>query len=185
MDASGGVHGNIYVDGDGTIFGLVNLRMPMKRALKLLAAIKSLGSSVKLNIVTYNAAIRACAKGLNLDGAFNLLRQLREDGLDLTIITYGSLMIACKQVGDVEATRKVFRMVKEEEGKSKGNSSVGGGGGADGGSEDQEHLRTNEIIYGAPISRCRTAREPERALLLLWKMISEKLEPNRLHSTPL
>jgi hypothetical protein len=33
-------------------------------------------------------------------------------------------------------------MVREEEGKSKANSSVGGDGGADGGSEDQEHLRT-------------------------------------------
>ncbi len=101
-----------------------------------------------------------------MDGTFHLPWQLREDGLEPTIITYGSLMTACKQVWDVGAASKVFRMVKEEEGKSKSNSSVGGGGGADGGSEDKEHL-WNEIIYGAAISCCCKAREPEWALLLL------------------
>jgi pentatricopeptide repeat protein len=166
-DANGGVHGNINVNGDDTIAGLENLRTPMNRALKLLAAMKLPGSSVKPNIMTYNTAIRACAEGLNLDGAFNLLLQLREDGLEPTIITYGSLMMACEQVVDVKAASKVYRMVKEEEGKSKTNSSVGGSGGADGRSEDQEHLQANEIIYRAAISCCCKAREPERALLLL------------------
>jgi pentatricopeptide repeat domain-containing protein 1 len=170
-DTSGRVYGNINVNGNNTIASLENVRMPMNRALKLLAAMNSPRSYVKPNIVTYNAAIRACAEGLNLDGAFDLLRQLREDGLEPTVITYGSLMTACERVGDVEAASKVFRMVKEEEGKS----TTGGG---DDGSEDQEHLRANEIIYGAAISCCRKAREPERALLLLRKMISEKLELN-------
>ncbi len=95
-DASSGVYSNINVNGDDTIAGLEDLRMPMNRALKLLAAMKLLGSLVKPKIVTYNAAIRACAKGLNLDGAFDSLRQLREDGLEPTIVTYGSLMMACK-----------------------------------------------------------------------------------------
>ncbi len=80
-DASGGVHGNINVNGDDTIAGLENLRMLINRVLKLLAAMKSPGSSVKPNIVTYNVAIQACAKRLNLDGTLDLLRQLREDGL--------------------------------------------------------------------------------------------------------
>ncbi len=127
-DASGGVHGNIDVDSDDTIAGLENLRTPMNRAFKLLAVMKLPGSSVKPNIVTYNAAIRACVKGLNLDDAFNLLWQLREDGLEPPIITHRSLMTACEQVGDVGAASKVLRMVKEEVGKSKANSSVGGGG---------------------------------------------------------
>jgi pentatricopeptide repeat protein len=68
----------------------------MNRVLKSLAAMELPGSSVKPNIVTYNALIRACAEGLNLEGAFNLLRQLREDGLEPAIITYGSLMTACE-----------------------------------------------------------------------------------------
>ncbi len=68
----------------------------MNGSLKLLAAMKLPGSLVKPNIVTYNAAIQACAEGLNLDSAFKLLWQLREDGLAPTIITYGSLMTACE-----------------------------------------------------------------------------------------
>jgi pentatricopeptide repeat protein len=107
-DTSGRVYGNINVNGNNTIVGLENVRMPMNRALKLLAAMKSPRLSARPNIVTYNAGIRACAEGLNLDGVFDLLRQLREDGLEPTIITYGSLMTACEQVGDVKAASKVF-----------------------------------------------------------------------------
>ena len=39
-------------------------------------------------------------------------------------------------------------------------------------------MSPNEIIYGAAISCCRKAKEPERALLLLRKMIQEDLSPN-------
>ncbi|KAL3816130.1 hypothetical protein ACHAXA_011627 [Cyclostephanos tholiformis] len=178
-DLSGRDYSNINVDGNNITMGLENVRMPMNRALKLLTAMKAPRSSVKPNIVTYNAAIRACAEGLNLDGAFDLLRQLKEDGLEPTIITYGSLMTACERVGDIEAASKVFRIVKEEEGRNKKKFSGGSDGcNVDDGSEGQEHIRANEIIYGAAISCCRKAREPERALLLLRKMMSEKLEPN-------
>jgi pentatricopeptide repeat domain-containing protein 1 len=178
-DTSGRDYGNINVDGNYITSGLENVRIPMNKALKLLAAMKSPRSSVTPNIVSYNAAIRACAEGLNLNGAFDLLRQLKEDGLEPTIITYGSLMTACERVGDIEAASKVFRMVKEEEGRNKRNSSGGGDGfNVDDGSDGQEHIHANEIIYGAAISCCRKAREPERALLLLRKMMSEKLEPN-------
>jgi len=153
---------------------LKDVRTPMMRALRLLEAMKSPNSYVRPNIVTYNAAIRACAEGLNLEGAFDLLRQLKEDELEPTIVTYGSLMTACERVGDIEAASKVFRMVKEEEEKTE-ESSGGGEGDED---NDQERLQVNEIIYGAAISCCRKARQPERALLLLRKMISEQLSPN-------
>ena len=159
--------------GNNDSFATTNIddvRLPMKRALRLLDAMKLPTSLVKPNIVTYNAAIRACAEGLNLDGAFDLLRQLKEDGLEPTIVTYGSLMTACERVGDVEAASKVFRMVKEEDSRKSIRY--------DKCSNEQEHLKANEIIYGAAISCCRKAHEPERALLLLRKMMSEKLEPN-------
>jgi len=80
---------------------LEDVRMPMNRALRLLEAMQSPTSSTRPNIVTYNAAIRACAEGLNLQDAFDLLRQLKEDGLEPTIVTYGSLMTACERVGDI------------------------------------------------------------------------------------
>ena len=179
---------------------LEDVQLPMTRALRLLEAMKSPKSSVKPNIVTvscpillfpkrctdissfyiihlcstsqYNAAIRACAEGFNLEGAFDLLRQLKEDGLEPTIVTYGSLMTACERVGDIEAASKVFRMVKEEEENNEEGEED------DHNNNDQERLQVNEIIYGAAISCCRKARQPERALLLLRKMISEELSPN-------
>jgi len=156
---------------------LEDVRMPMNRALRLLEAMQSPTSSTRPNIVTYNAAIRACAEGLNLQDAFDLLRQLKEDGLEPTIVTYGSLMTACERVGDIQAASKVFRMVKEEEEKYKDEDEEASGRGKDD-NHRQERLRVNEIIYGAAISCCRKAQEPERALLLLRKMISEKLSPN-------
>ena len=139
--------------------GIEDVRLPMTRALKLLEAMKSQTSTIKPNIFTYNAAIRACAEGLNLAGAFDLLRQLKQDELEPTIVTYGSLMTECERVGDIEAASRVFRMVKED-------------------NDDNNNIRANEIIYGAAISCCRKAQQPERALLLLRKMISDELSPN-------
>ena len=130
----------------------------MLKALKLLNAMRAPTSSIKPNIFTYNAAIRACAEGMNLEGAFDILLQLKNDGLKPSVVTYGSLMTACERVGNIDAASKVFRMVKEE-------------------SEDSE-IKANEIIYGAAISCCRKAGQPERALLLLRKMISDNLAPN-------
>ncbi|KAL9186472.1 hypothetical protein ACHAXT_005710 [Thalassiosira profunda] len=141
-------------DGGGDEAEDDDVTAPMKRALRLLAAMKAPGSAVRPNVVTYNAAIRACAEGLHLQGALDLLTQLETDGLEPTIVTYGSLMTACERVGDVEAASRVFRMVKAQ------------------------GLTANEIIYGAAISCCRRARQPDRALLLLRKMISEELAPN-------
>lgn len=152
--------------------GLEGVRLPMNKALRLLEAMKSANSSVRPNIVTYNAAIRACAEGFNLEGAFELLRQLKEDGMEPTIVTYGSLMTACERVGDVEAASRVFRMVKDEGIKNK---EVGGSGTTVG---QEQIIQVNEIIYGAAISCCRKAQQPERALFLLRRMIDEKLAPN-------
>lgn len=123
-------------EGDRSV-DMNDVKLPMLKALKLLDAMRAPTSSIKPNIVTYNAAIRACAEGMNLEGAFKLLKQLKEDGLEPTIVTYGSLMTACERVGNVEAASKVFRMVKEK--------------------NDGVNIRTNEIIYGAAISCCRKA----------------------------
>ena len=162
-----------------SIAGLESVRLPMNRALRLLEAMKSPTSSVRPNIVTYNAAIRACAEGFNLDGAFDLLRQLKEDGMEPTIVTYGSLMTACERVGDIEAASRVFRMVKEEGTKNKDNHvDVDSHSSSDKNGSQEQIIQVNEIIYGAAISCCRKAQQPERALFLLRKMMDEKLAPN-------
>ena len=125
-------------EGDRSI-DLEDVQLPMSRALRLLEVMTSSPFMVRPNIVTYNAAIRACAEGLNLEGAFDLLRQLKEKGLEPTIVTYGSLMTACERVGNIEAASKVFRMVKEDDGL------------------EENGIQANEIIYGAAISCCRKA----------------------------
>jgi pentatricopeptide repeat protein len=126
--------------------------------MQLLKVLKRDACVVDPNIQIYNAAIRLCAEARQVDAAFALMREIRENpALEATEITYGSLMTACERVGDVEGASRVFRMMKEH---------------------DSDRVRPNEIIYGAAISCCRKAKEPQRAFLLLKRMIQEGLSPN-------
>lgn len=125
-----------------------------KKALQLLSLMKKIPTMVDPNIQVYNAAIRVCGEAGDLKGAFKLLEEVQEAGIDRTEITYGSMMTACQRVGDIQRASKVFRMLKED------------------------NIVPNEIIYGAAISCCRKSKESERALLLLRKMMKEELSPN-------
>jgi len=126
---------------------------PQKKALQLLDIMKR-SDFVKPNIQVYNAAIRVCAEAHDMKGAFRLLEEVENDGIERTEITYGSLMTACERVGCTQSASTVFRKLK-----------------ADG-------FQPNEIIYGAAISCCRKAKQSERALLLLRKMMKEDIAPN-------
>ena len=131
------------------------IERPMKTALKILNHMKKQNNPLsEPNIVTYNAAIRACAEGQNFLKAFDLLDDLLDRNLEPTIVTYGSLMTACERVGDIEGASKVFRTMREN------------------------NVEPNEIIYGAAISCCRKAGQQERSLPLLRKMIENNLSPN-------
>lgn len=126
---------------------------PLKCAFDLLDEMKS--RNIDPNIITYNALLKACAEAQAIDKAFHFADELIDKGLEPTIITFGTLMTACERVGNVEAAGKVFQKMKN----------VG--------------VEPNEIVYGAAISCCRKGNEPERALLLLRKMIeSPQLQPN-------
>ncbi len=130
----------------------------MKAALSILQHMtrKNAPKEIQPNIVTYNAAIRACAEGLDISKAFALLDELKSRNLQPTIVTYGTLMTACERVGDVNGATKIFRLMREEE----------------------EDMKPNEIIYGAAISCFRKASQSERTLRLLQKMLNENLTPN-------
>lgn len=131
------------------------VKEPMQAALRLLEKMKNNKSDeCKPNIVTYNAAIKVCAEGLDVSKAFELLDDLLERGLEPTIVTYGTLMTACERVGDVAGASTVFRKMRAN------------------------NCKPNEIIYGAAISCCRKASQPERSLLLLRKLIEDGLSPN-------
>jgi len=148
------------------------VKMPKLAALALLERMKKKGGKATPNIVAYNAAMRACAEGHDLISAFRLLSELQDEGLKPTVVTFGTLMTACERVGSVEAAGKVFQLMKES----------GGASNADNSNEIQnaeyKPITPNEIIYGAAISTCRKAAQPDRAVLLLRKMIKSGLAPN-------
>lgn len=141
---------------DGSIYPDEAWLGPKEKALSLLRAMKADGSKIKPNVISYNAAIRACAEAFDIKQAFALFEDLKEQGLEPSVVTYGSLMTACERVGDLEAASKVMRTMREEDG----------------------HVKPNEVIFGAAISCCRKAGEGDRAYLLLRKMIKEGLSPN-------
>jgi pentatricopeptide repeat domain-containing protein 1 len=128
--------------------------VPQQKALKLLNALKNDPSTVDPNIQIYNACIRTCAEARDVQGAFELLKEVTDTGLNKTQVTYGSLMTACERVGDVRRASRVFERMKDD------------------------GITPNEVIYGAAISCCRKANDPQRALWLLKRMIQEELLPN-------
>lgn len=130
------------------------IALPKTQALRILRVMKKDPTVVDPNINVYNAAIRVCAEAMDLVSALALLDRIKEDGLEPTERTFGSLVTACERVGSTEALSKVLRRMKDAS------------------------IVPNEIIYGAAISCCRKAGEPERTLLLLRKMIREGLSPN-------
>ena len=128
----------------------------MKAALSILAHMTRENASpdIQPNIVTYNAAIRACAEGLDVGKAFALLDELKSRNLQPTIVTFGTLMTACERIGDTKGATKVFRIMKDA------------------------NIKPNEIVYGAAISCFRKASQSERTFRLIHKMMDEKLSPN-------
>lgn len=128
-------------------------RRPLVQALDLLREMEKRG--VAPNVITYNAALRACAEARALPRALALADELRGKGLRPTVVTHGTLMTACERVGDAIEADRVFTAMR-----------------ADG-------VRSNEIVYGAAISCHRKAGRPKRALALLKEMIEDaRLRPN-------
>jgi len=138
-----------HIEVDGNI-----MPVPHQKAMKLLNLLEKDPNLVNPNIQIYNAAIRVCAEARDRKGAFRILQDAKDAGIERTQITYGSLMTACERQGCVDSISKVFRMMKEDD------------------------IEPNEIIYGAAISCCRKAKESGRALFLLRKMMKEELSPN-------
>lgn len=132
---------------------------PHVKAMRLFSVLKKDPSVPDPTIQVYNAAIRSCAEALDMERAFAIFDELRDNGIVPNIITYGALMTACERKESIEHADKVFQMMMTH--------------------EEEGNLQPNEIIYGAAISCCRKARDPERAFGLLKKMIREdSLEPN-------
>jgi pentatricopeptide repeat protein len=80
-----------------------------------------------------------------------------ETNMQRSQATYGSLMTAREQVGDVKyvTVTRPFQLLKQE-----------------------ENLTGNAVIYAVAISCCRKAKDPDRAMGLLQKMISKRQTAN-------
>jgi len=139
---------------------------PLGAALSLLQQMTHNDTIVDPNIVTYNAAILACAEGLDIDKAFELWADLQKRGLQPTEVTYGTLMLACERVGRVEGVIRIFKAMQQQQREQEQNGRSG------------NTIRPNEIIYGTAISCFRKAGQPERAATLLCKMVNDGLAPN-------
>ena len=50
---------------------------------------------IKDNVITYSAAVSACAKGSRPEEALQLLREMRRSGLQPNVITYNPAISAC------------------------------------------------------------------------------------------
>jgi pentatricopeptide repeat protein len=135
----------------------IDLPEPQTKALQLLSVLRKDTTVPSPNIQVYNAAIRVCAEAYDLHRAFKVFDIIQKDGLQPTIVTYGTLMSACERVGNIKGMDKVFQLMRQE---------------------NEVPIIPNEIIYGAAISVCRKTGEPERAFKLLQKMIKEGLRPN-------
>ena len=110
-----------------------------------------------------------------MDGAFAIMKELQscKGRIEPNIVTYGSLMTACERVGNVDGASRVFQMMRDHNEQLQNNKE-----GVDHEKGTTRTMKPNEIIYGAAISCCRKAGEPERALLLLRKMIQDGRQPN-------
>jgi len=137
-----------------------NRTRPMNAALDLLTDMKRRATdmhpdvAILPNVVTYNAAAKACAEGWNPHGAFSLVKEMTYAGLEPNVVTFGTLMAACERIGKADEVARVFGIMEK----------LG--------------VKPNEIVYGAAISCHRKAGEGKNAFLLLRKMVNEGLSPN-------
>jgi pentatricopeptide repeat domain-containing protein 1 len=128
--------------------------LALKKALQLFQVMKKDPTVVSPNIAVYNAAIRTCGEANKLDVAFRLLVDAETNGLEPTIVTFGTLMTACERASSLKGMDKVFQLMKDAS------------------------IVPNEIFYGAAISCLRKSSQGDRAFLLLRKIIKDELKPN-------
>jgi len=152
---------------------------PLQVALSLLDQMTNDEAIVNPNILTYNAAILACAESLNEQKAFQLWSDLRKQGLEPTEYTFGSLMLACERVGSVKGALNVFRTMKKYQTSITDTATT-----VNSNIENKrmkslrQGLRANEVIYGSAISCFRKAGQREQTVSLLRRMIMDGLSPN-------
>jgi pentatricopeptide repeat protein len=116
---------------------------------------------VKKNVWLYTAAIRACAKGQQLETALGLLREVTSsptlapsDDYE-KLCLYTAALDACEKSGNGAEALHLLREMKAEAG-----------------------VEPDEVAYGAAISACRKAGLAADSLRLLSFMVNLRMTPN-------
>jgi len=107
----------------------------------------SLSSSIEPTLITFNAAIAACAKASNADRALELLDEVRAAGMEPDAYTYNATISACAKGGRWELALELFSTMR-----------------------DLERIEPDVFTYAAALTACDRGGLGERAVELLREM---------------
>ena len=106
------------------------------------------------DVISYNAAISACAKGLQWERALSLLDEMQARGLEPNVISFNAAISACKNAGRSERARSLLEEIP------------------------RRGLKPDVISFNTFISACEKGTQPEDALSVLDEMKLSGLEPD-------
>ncbi|XP_023000737.1 pentatricopeptide repeat-containing protein At1g30610, chloroplastic [Cucurbita maxima] len=89
-----------------------SMRSPPKKKFKT-GAFEKWDPRLQPDIVIYNAVLNACVKRKNWEGAFWVLQELKEQGLQPSTTTYGLVMEVMLQCGKYNLVHEFFRKVQK------------------------------------------------------------------------
>ena len=106
------------------------------------------------NVISYNAAISACRRCINLEKALELLQEMKDSGICPNVITYSAVISVCEKCGNLEKALELLQEMKDS------------------------GIRPNVITYNAVISACEKCSNLEKALELLEEMKDSGIYPD-------
>lgn len=117
----------------------------------------SSSTNLQSDVVSYNAAIGACAASGDIERAKAWVNKLREKGFKPNVVTYGALISACAKAGEVDQAQSFLdRMI-------------------------DDGVEANVICYNTAIDACAKAGDVNRAEAIMEKMCKNPgVEPDVL-----
>lgn len=151
-----GIPRNVYVY-NTAISALGRCRRPVEAEALLTAMLES--DDVAPDVISYNSAINAYARGGDFDSARRLLERMRSlgsaAGLRPDVITFNTVADAAAKRGDAIAAGRVLAIMAED------------------------GVRPDVITYNACLAACKPKGDLKRAVLLLELMRGDGVDPDQ------
>jgi pentatricopeptide repeat protein len=161
----------------------------MVGAMELLELARAVGWNPKT--VSYNSAIKACARCAHADNALLLLRAMELSGVVRNIITFNSVILACIRCGRMATALHILEQMEqhgvppdvvtysslmwgEDVSHASGKMAL-----AVIEAMQQSRVRPNEITFTAAFAACSRSGDYEAASTLLRKMVILKVPHTR------